>query len=602
MTGRAGWHFILQFCLRLAAAAGVTLALFSSATAEQKAGEVAIQSISFATFVLSDSTEPPSAELGGVSVALPDNWSSNRSDVEGIGWYRMQFDHTRAEGGLAVLVERITMNGEIFVNGVRVLSGGRMTAPVSRNWNTPFYVEVPSALLRHGPNQLDIRVFAYRNSNGGMGTVQLGTRDALRAEFEFLYALHVEGAIISFAVALVAAFAGGVAWWRMNRDPLYGLFGLAMLAWTVRYFNYFVQDVPFDSTLYSVVVNSAQGWFFIFFTGFVLRLTHTDWPRLERVLVALGFVGTAAIYLAFSGTVSIRLVIICWMLVWLPCSVVLLFATARHARRSRSTSAPLAAAATWIYVPVALRDLTIVSDYGRFDASYLGHYVGLPLTVLMVWMLVSRGVKALREAADAEVARARATMEERQRITQDMHDGLGLMLNAALRLADKAGPDRPAVVSSLRMCLDELRLIVDASATDSGEFLPQLATLRFRMQPRLEAIGLQVNWRMDHFPQDLILPPGVGLQVLRIVQEAINNTVKYAEASAIDLECVSPAGANPVSLIVRDNGKGFSIEGVKIGNGLKNMKRRALAARVAFDLQSSATGTEIRIDIPVPVR
>jgi len=262
----------------------------------------------------------------------------------------------------------------------------------------------------------------------------------------------------------------------------------------------------------------------------------------------------------------------------------------------------LAAAATWLYVPVALRDLAIVSGYGRFDASYLGHYVGLVLTVLMVWMLVARGVKALREAADAEVARARATMEERQRITQDMHDGLGLMLNSALRLADKSGSDGPAVAGTLRACLDELRLIVDASATDTGEFLPQLATLRFRMQPRLESIGLQVNWRMDHFPQDLIVPPGVSLQILRIVQEAINNTVKYAEASAIDMECVSLPGADPVSLVVRDDGKGFPVEGVKVGNGLKSMKRRALAARIGFNLHSSATGTEVRIDIPLPAR
>ena len=360
--------------------------------------------------------------------------------------------------------------------------------------------------------------------------------------------------------------------------------------------------MPFDSALYSVVVNSAQGWVFIFFTSFVLRLTHTYWPRTEQVLLAFGVLGTAAIYLALSGLISIRLVIICWMVVWLPCSAVLLFATARHALRSRSTSAPLAAAATWLYVPVALRDLTIVSDYGRFDASYLGHYVGLPLTGLMVWLLVARGVKALREAADAEVARARATMDERQRITQDMHDGLGLMLNAALRQADKAQQSPPAVASAIRTCLDELRLIVDASATDSGEFLPQLATLRFRMQPRLEAIGLQVNWNMDSFPQDLVLPPGAALQVLRTVQEAINNTVKYAQASAVDLACVSQPGADPVSLVIRDDGSGFSVERATLGNGLKSMRRRALAARVGFNLQSSAAGTEVRIDIPLPAR
>ena len=152
MTGRAERKLILQVCLWLAASAGLTLALLSSATAEQKVGETAIQSISSATFVLCDWTEPPSAKLGGVSIALPDNWSSNHRDVGAIGWHRMQFDYAGAEPGVAVLAQRVSVNGEILVNSVRVLSGGRMTAPVARNWNTPFFVEVASASLIPGPS------------------------------------------------------------------------------------------------------------------------------------------------------------------------------------------------------------------------------------------------------------------------------------------------------------------------------------------------------------------------------------------------------------------------------------------------------------------
>ena len=241
-----GWKSVLMACLRYGAAAGLCCALLLSAMAQPAPHSAASQTLSAAAFVLSDAADPPGAEGGWATVALPDNWSSSRRDVQGIGWYRMQFDYAGdasagdASAGLAVLVQRICMNGEIFVNGVRVLSGGNMSAPITRNWNTPFFVEIPSALLKAGPNRLDIRVFAYRNSNGGLGTVQLGPSASLRAEYGFLYALHVKGAIISFAVAMVAAFAGGVAWWRMNRDPIYGFFGLAMLAWTVRYFNYFV--------------------------------------------------------------------------------------------------------------------------------------------------------------------------------------------------------------------------------------------------------------------------------------------------------------------------------------------------------------------------
>lgn len=251
-------------------------------------------------------------------------------------------------------------------------------------------------------------------------------------------------------------------------------------------------------------------------------------------------------------------------------------------------------------MPLTIRELLITSNLVPFDTSYIAHYVGVPLVVLIAWMLIDRVVAAARAAAVSEIARARAAFDERLRITQDMHDGLGLQLNAALHVVERGDQDRRIVSDSLRACLDELRLIVDSSASGTGEFLPLLANLRYRLQPKLEAIGLQVQWRMANFPDDLCLPPGLSLQILRMVQEAINNTIKHAQASVIEFEAIDDSRSHRITLILRDNGRGFPPAASPNGKGLSGMRRRAGEAGVALHIRSSAAGTQIQIEIPDP--
>jgi signal transduction histidine kinase len=552
-----------------------------------------------AGFLLTDEAQPPPEQAAWSDVKLPDNWSSRIRQSAGTGWYRMSFDLPSVpEEGLAILVQRLSMNGEFFVNGTRVLSGGRMTEPVTRNWNTPFFVEVPKPLLHVGANVLDIRLFAYRNNNGGLGSVEIGDPAALRDRHAFLHAVHIKGAILSFAVALLAAFIGIASWLRMGHEAMYGLFGLAMVAWAVRYANYFIQDMPINATAYAVMVNSAQGWFFIFFTQFLLRLSGLRWPRVEGALYLMGALGTLGIWLAYQGWVPLGLVVGLWAFVWLPGGAAMLVASIRKAFRSKSFLAWLVAVVAVLYVPLTFRELLVTTNLIAFDASYVAHYVGVPLAVLISWMLIDRVVNAARAAAEAELASARAVFDERQRITQDMHDGLGLQLNAALRVAERGDIDRQKFVDMLRSCLGELRLVVDSAASESGEFLPLLANLRMRMQGKLESIGINIEWHMQRFPDGLVLPPGMSMQILRIVQETINNTLKHAQASVITFEVIDSNKTGHIALLVCDNGVGFVPGAVAAGNGLSGMQRRAAAAGVGLAVASSAAGTSVQIDIP----
>jgi signal transduction histidine kinase len=78
-----------------------------------------------------------------------------------------------------------------------------------------------------------------------------------------------------------------------------------------------------------------------------------------------------------------------------------------------------------------------------------------------------------------------------------------------------------------------------------------------------------------------------------ICKEAINNSIKYSGATQIDVAIT--ASGKKILIIVADNGKGFNVDEVKKGYGLKNMQYRAGQIKFHVTLTSSAAGTQIHI-------
>ncbi len=86
-----------------------------------------------------------------------------------------------------------------------------------------------------------------------------------------------------------------------------------------------------------------------------------------------------------------------------------------------------------------------------------------------------------------------------------------------------------------------------------------------------------------------------GVNCYRTIQEAVNNAIKYAEATTINVKIDSLG--DQINITILDDGKGFDVEQASIGNGLKNMKRRIQEIGGSFSIQSSNKGTLISIKI-----
>ncbi|MFT0532058.1 sensor histidine kinase [Castellaniella hirudinis] len=200
----------------------------------------------------------------------------------------------------------------------------------------------------------------------------------------------------------------------------------------------------------------------------------------------------------------------------------------------------------------------------------------------------------LAYAEESREAYAQGAREERQRIAQDLHDDLGAILLSGLhqRNLDQAH-------DSLTQAMGEMRVIVQGLSGEQHPWAAVQADLRSELANRLEAAGIQLDWR------DRALDPGLQLDYVvfkhltSVLRELISNVIRHAQASrvAVDIQCDQGA----LILSVSDNGCGLSADRPDCGgHGLANLRRRldALGGSVRA-LESTRQGTALQLFIPL---
>ena len=96
-----------------------------------------------------------------------------------------------------------------------------------------------------------------------------------------------------------------------------------------------------------------------------------------------------------------------------------------------------------------------------------------------------------------------------------------------------------------------------------------------------------------------ILPTETRRSIYLLFKEAINNAVKYSNASFVELKVEQ--GPALITITLKDNGEGFDVAEVKRGNGLNNMEQRARDLNAAIAIQSvKGAGTSVKLTVKIP--
>ncbi len=201
-----------------------------------------------------------------------------------------------------------------------------------------------------------------------------------------------------------------------------------------------------------------------------------------------------------------------------------------------------------------------------------------------------------------------AVLEERQRISRELHDSiaqtLGWLSLKLEMLSEDLGED---VSPRVRKDIDAMQHIVREAVYDVRESI--LALRQGPSQRLVPAVGawivefrrrtgLDVEYKVTD--KEVPIPPIVEVEVFRIVQEALTNVRKHARARHVRVEL--HVQAHGVDLLVEDDGQGFSLESVSGQDhfGLRIMRERAERLGGTFHITSApGKGTQIRVHLPL---
>jgi signal transduction histidine kinase len=189
---------------------------------------------------------------------------------------------------------------------------------------------------------------------------------------------------------------------------------------------------------------------------------------------------------------------------------------------------------------------------------------------------------------------------ERKRIAEDIHDSLGHLLSTVkLNLQTLKGGEQQITTSLnlLNQASEEIRNItfnLMPRTLEEGGLVPALNELA----SKVTASGvLKVNLHI-HDIDKFILEKQSQFNIYRIIQEAVNNILKHANASEINIQMIGQE--DHITIMIEDDGKGFTPGEKSAGRGLKNIVTRSLWLKGSLNIDSTpGKGTTITTEIPV---
>ena len=219
----------------------------------------------------------------------------------------------------------------------------------------------------------------------------------------------------------------------------------------------------------------------------------------------------------------------------------------------------------------------------------------------LLTLFAAHAAIALTNARLYERNRELTLIEERTRLARELHDAVAqklfsLRLTAAAALAaPDPGPELERVQTLAKEAFAELRSVIFElrPAELAGDGLAESLRKHVQVLDRVwGADGRRTSVRFEG--EEIALLPEAEAVVLRVAQEALYNALRHGDPREVI------ARLTPGLLEIRDDGTGFDVgSGARDGLGLASMRERAASVGGLLTIESSSTGTVVRLEVPV---
>ncbi len=550
-----------------------------------------------------------------IEPTLPFHWDRSGPDGDGEAVFGFEFARDPADGDTPTLFLPHVGNGfSVSLNGHRVFAIGGTGNQTVDAGKRPWLVPLPPIRLRDD-NRLVITLVAADGRAAQLQPPRIGSYSSMQALYDREHLWRVEATrTLMWIAALIGAIC--ILMWMVQRDALFAACGLAQLAWAMRLAEMFWIQMPLPWPIWSALLATL-------FAGVQASLCYFFLQAAERwdARWRKGFLGAAVAWavavpgIVWTGSATLWLG---WLAIVTTAFIATTLYVAWVAFREQQFWRWLLSA--WLLASLAAGAADVLASPGSVYLHPTWSRLAVALFSLALVTLVAR---QLREAYDADRMRARelksalakqqqrlqtlheadarreverATWNERQRLMRDMHDGLGAQLYGLHALAGRPEAARRELQGQIRQAIEELRLVVDAMNPFDGDLAAMLGDLRPPLERRLALSQVELRWAVDELPTISDFSPSKLQHLKRLLLEAATNIARHSGATEARLAASAQDGV--LSLEIGDNGRGFDANSPKAGNGLRNMRWRAMMIGAQFSMESR-DGCKLRLKMPL---
>ncbi|MES2951269.1 MAG: sensor histidine kinase [Pseudomonadota bacterium] len=544
-------------------------------------------------------------------------------------WYRLTLGAplTKTTEPRYLYIPRWKTIGQIAIYGDGRLLYQSEGSRVHNGYNHPLLLRLNGAAGALPPATVLVRIDRLRSSGSAVSSLWVGSAQSLVWRYQVRQMLQTQIPLFGGVAFLAVGMLSFAVWLRHRGESLYLLFFALSSVSFVRTLHYYVGGnfLPIGDDWFEWLTAISLIWLIVLSHRFLERLHLRPVRGLSLALLVVTLLCSLVILPGATAAIPHLILLTPFLYVLLLPLALLVFADAMHsALRTGRREAWLMVVFFLASTLFSSYDLALQHNWVRPEGIYTQPYALIMMFLMFGYTMFRRYVKAKREEVELlnaslalrlqwretelehshQLLRAvelRQTIsDERQRLMQDMHDGLGSSLISAIRSVEHGGMRETEVSQILKDCMDDLKLTIDSMEPVEADLLLLLATLRFRLEPRLEYSRVALVWEVQEVPPLAWLDPSSGLNILRIVQESIANILRHTQATAIRVStAVEGAG---VQVTIEDNGQGFDVAttlALPRGRGLHNQQRRAQSIGGTVTWRSGSGGTQFTLWLPL---
>jgi signal transduction histidine kinase len=498
------------------------------------------------------------------SKSLPHFIDQSQSGLSEVAW-TIHLPKTLSNAALPALLIPQPVQGAVYkIDNEIIYELKGSDSVTSRNWYQPILISIPRFLLSV-EKDTHVSVIQTGHLRGWfIGPMFAGDLSALRPYFSYYaWISQTLYTTINFLSAIFGIFFLVIG--LRSKSSAYFYSGMTTLTWSLLISVALISDIPSSGYLYwRMAIYATTGWLIYFVSMFTIVIFGHALPKKIR-LCGLVYLNLGWMIYALTGPESEQ-----WLdLVWTGFAVGIYAVSTGGviyqalSKRQFALALPIAIHGL-ITSALAFHDyllqsgsmpLSLTESHLSFWTSlvlqpiYLTH-IALPVFVAMaMWLLIQDH----KNKTYNELRHVTLMNEQRERIVNDIHDGVGSRINLLLWSLRTSSPKTDEIESDLQRCMEELRFAINPIQAGHETLHKALTELCQRLKLAAHQQGIELDYLRSGQP--MTVASEIGLHLYKATQECLSNALRHSQATHISV--VLNQNDQEISIEVQDDGTGI---------------------------------------------